>query len=150
MNFDSVTPRPIRTSGVMQRKSLTGGLRSASDPAMASARTLAGDDRGRGRQQDLDVGPQRPSPRVPQIQAHHVVEGGAAAAGNLPESGDSGLGFEQPTTMPRLVLLDLVGQRRSGPDQPHLAATNVPELWQLVQAGLAKDPTDWRDPRIVR
>ena len=46
------------------------------------------------------------------------------------------------------VRLDLVAQRRTRPDQAHLAAEDVPELRQLVDRGAAQDPPDARDAAV--
>ena len=39
-------------------------------------------------------------PRVAKVEADHLVERGAAAAGDLPEPGDAGLGFEHAAAVP--------------------------------------------------
>ena len=51
--------------------------------------------------------------------------------------------------MPALVLFDLVRDRWPRSDQRHLAAQNVPQLRQLVEAGLAEDPADGGDAGVV-
>ena len=60
-----------------------------------------------------------------------------------------GLASSTRRQMPGLVLLDFVRQRRPRPDERHVAAQHVPELRQLVEAGLAQNVPDRRDPRIV-
>ena len=87
--------------------------------------------------------------RVAKVEAHHLVERRAAAAGDLPETGDARLGFEHAAAVPGLVLLDLVRQRRPRADERHVAAQHVPELRQLVEARLAQNASDRRDARIV-
>ena len=86
---------------------------------------------------------------VPQIEAHHLVEGRPAAPGDLPETGDARLGVEHAAPVPGPVMLDLVRQRRARPNQRHLTAEHVPELRQLVEAGLSQHATERRHPRIV-
>ena len=51
--------------------------------------------------------------------------------------------------MPGLVLLELVRERRARPDERHVAAQHVPELRQLVEARLAQEASDRRDPRVA-
>ena len=86
-------------------------------------------------------------PGVAQVEAHHLVERRAAAAGHLPQAGDPGLASSTRRQCQRLVLLDLVRERRPRSDERHVAAQHVPELRQLVEAGLAQDAADRRDPR---
>src|ERR1043166_9307295 len=52
--------------------------------------------------------------------------------------------------MPRFVLLELVRQRRTWPDEGHLPTQDVDELRQFVQACLAEHATDAGNPRVVR
>ena len=101
------------------------------------------------REEDLDVGPEGARPGVPEIEAHHLVEGRAAAPDHLPESREPRLGLEDPAPMPGLVLLELVRKRGSWPDQRHIPAEHVPQLRQLVEARVAKEASDRRDPWIV-
>src|SRR5438445_13740213 len=76
MNFASLTSFPSLTSGAMQRYSLTATPPSISSTApSASTGTLPRDDcRGR-RQEDLEIVPEGARPGVPEVQAHHLVEG---------------------------------------------------------------------------
>src|SRR5580700_10921401 len=107
---------------------------------------LPGEHCDRCREENFDVGPERARSGVMKVETHHLVEGRAAAARDLPETGDSRLGLQNLATMPRLVLLDFVLERRPRADKRHVASQHVPELWQLVKAGLPKNPPDWRDP----
>ena len=112
-------------------------------------RALTSDHRaGRG-EQDFEVGHHRVIPGVAKIEAHHLVERGLAAARHLPQTRDTGPGFEHAAAVPALVGRHLVGQRRTRADERHLALDDVPELRQLVEAGPAKEVPDWRHPRIV-
>jgi hypothetical protein len=60
-----------------------------------------------------------------------------------------GLGFQNPAAMPRRVLLDLVRKGRPRIHERHLPDQHVPELRQLVDAGLSKNVSDRCDPWIV-
>ena len=55
-------------------------------------------------------------------------------------AGDARLRLEHAPAVPRLVLLDLEGQRRPRAHERHVAAQHVPELRQLVEAGLPEEP----------
>src|SRR5262245_43949352 len=125
MLFDWVA-RPARRAGCRLR----------------SAGTLSCDDRCGCRHQNLDVGPQRAVLGVAKVQTDHVIESRAAAAGDLPQTSDARLCFEDPPAMPRLVLIDFVLERRPWPDERHVAPKHIQELWQFVQTGFAQQPTD--------
>ena len=99
--------------------------------------------------QDLHVGPGRPGSRVAQVEPNHLVEGHATASADLPESGDSRLGFQQPAAVPEIVRFDFIGDRRTRTDQGHFAPQHVNELRQLVQAGAAQKRADPGDPWIL-
>src|SRR6266571_449370 len=140
MNDASLTSRPSLTSGAMHRYWLM--------PTPVSTRTLARDDGRRRGKENLDVGPEGTPPGVAEVEAYHLVEGGTASARDLPESGDSRLGFDESPPVPELVLDELVRKRGAWPDQRHLAAKYVPQLRQLVEAGLSEKTADRRHPRI--
>ncbi len=107
MNRASLTSFPSFTSGSDAQQDTSSESRST------SAGALSGDHGPRRGEQDLDVRPQRVRPGVAQVEAHHLVERRAAAAVDLPEPGDAGLGVEHAPAVPGLVLLDLGRQRRT-------------------------------------
>ena len=47
------------------------------------------------------------------------------------------------------VALDLVAERRARPDHRHVAAHDVPELWELVDRRPAQQASDARDPSVA-
>src|SRR5579859_4295569 len=98
---------------------------------------------------DFDIKPGRPGSRVAKIQAHHLVECSLAAAIDLPESGDSWFDLEHTATVPGLIRLQLIGNRRARPNQRHVTLQHVDELGELVQTGLADEPADTCDTRIL-
>ena len=64
--------------------------------------------------------------------------------------GDSGLYFKQSATMPCLIRSQLIRNWRPRSNQRHVAAKNIEELWQFVQARFAKKAADRRDPLVTR
>ncbi len=67
---------------------------------------------------------------------------------DLPEPRQSGLDGHQLGTS--ITVPDkLLRRDHPGTNQPHLAADDVPELWELVEAVLAKKSTKRSDARIV-
>src|SRR6266545_7042535 len=129
MNFASLTSFPSLTSDAIQQYPFTDIPPSTSGGArFASTSTLPRDDCGGRREEDLDVGPEGARPGVPEVEAHHFVEGRAATPGHLPESCDPRLGLQDPSAVPGLVLLELVGKRRPRPDQRHVPLQHVPQL----------------------
>lgn len=82
----------------------------------------------RSQQKDSYVEPDRASPNVSKIQAHHLVEPHATTSVDLPQPSDPGLYFEDAPTMPQVVLLALIGQWRSWSDKRHVAFQYIDEL----------------------
>src|SRR5207244_7754973 len=127
MNFENLTSFPSLTSGAMYTDSFTGRPpRHPALPRPASTGTLPRDHRGGRHQEDLDIGPERARPGVPEVEAHYLVEGRATAPRHLPESCNPRLGFQDATAVPGPVLLKLVRKRRTWPDQRHIPSQHVP------------------------
>src|SRR5207237_10811527 len=85
---------------------------------------------------------------VADIELHLPMEVDVAAPRDLPETGDSRYCGEPPP-IGRIVEGDLRGNRRARPDQRHLAAKDINELWQLVQRKLAADTPDPGDAWVL-
>ena len=117
---------------------------------MHSACAFAGNNRARCREKDLDIGPDRITPCVAKVESHHLVERRAAAAGHLPQPGQSRLGLQDAASVPGLVLVNFI--RKWGPrtDKRHVPTQHIPELWELVEARPTKDASNRRDARVVR
>ncbi len=102
-------------------------------------------DRG---QEDDEVEEERAVLDVVEVQALVGVEGRVVAGLDLPQAGDAG-----PHLVPVVEvggeLVDLVAQRRAGPDEAHVALQDVDQLGQLVEARAAQDVADPRDPGIT-
>ena len=68
---------------------------------------------------------------------------------DLPVTGEPGFEFEDAATVPGLVTLILVRERRARANEGHLATENVKELRKLIQAGAAEKTAQRRDAGIV-
>src|SRR5262249_34670146 len=118
-------------------------------PPVRSVSALPGDRRPRRRQKDPEVGRERPRSSVAEVEAHHLVERGAASPPDLPGPRDPGPRLENAPTMPGRVPLELVGQRRARPHERHVSPEDVPELGQLVEARLPEEVPEPRDPAVM-
>src|SRR6266853_1027147 len=115
----------------------------------ASVRTVAGKDGARSRDENFHVEPQRPSPAIAEVQAHHFIESRSAPAAHLPQSGNTRLDVQYSTAMPDVINFKLVGNRRPRADKGHFAAQNVPKLWKFIQAGFPEESADGSHSRVV-
>src|SRR2546423_13051681 len=85
---------------------------------------------------------------VPHVEKHPFLEGDLIASGDLPDASEP-RPDRQPPALPALVERDLLRQRRTRADDAHVAAQDVDELRQLVDAVLAQETADRRHPRVV-
>lgn len=74
---------------------------------------------------------------------------GVAIPARLPVAGDALLHGEA-LTLTGCVLRDLLGKRRARPHDRDIPHEHVHELRELVDRGLAQEPTNARDARVVR
>ena len=111
-------------------------------------RTVAEHDCDRCSEENLEVQPGRPGVGISQIQAHHVVEFDATSPFYLPQSRNSGPGFQHPAPMPNVVCLYFVCDGRTWPHQRHVAFQHINELGQLVKTGSSQESTDPSDPGV--
>src|SRR6476660_7704967 len=114
----------------------------------ALERALGAEHRRDGLEHDEQIVRDGPILDVEEVEANVVVERQLAAASRLPEARDAGADLES-IAVPVLVGSDLLGERRPGPDQAHLALQDVQELRELVQAVTPEPPSDARDPWIL-
>jgi len=70
-------------------------------------------DCGRRLGQNFKIEPNRPGSRILQIKTNHIVEARAAAAGYLPQSGDTRFDFQNAPAMPGFVSPKLVRDGRA-------------------------------------
>ena len=82
------------------------------------------------------------------VEAQALVERRDVAALDLPQPGDPGPDLEA-MRVPELVARGLE-RRRSRADERHVAAQDVEQLRELVEARRAQEPSHPRDPRVVR
>src|SRR5262249_56944370 len=85
---------------------------------------------------------------VPDVELDPFGPGQRGSTVDLRPAGDAGLDVE-PTPLALVVLLDLVAERRPRADHAHLAANDVPELWQLVQRELPQQAARPRDASVA-
>ena len=79
-----------------------------------------------------------------------VVEvGDVVAAADLPEAGESGLHAQAAAVRVLVEALHLLDRQGPGSHEAHLAAQDVPELRQLVEAVAAEEATERGDARVV-
>src|ERR1017187_10620677 len=103
-----------------------------------SAGAEAGQDDGHGAGEDFEVEPEGPVVDILEVEFHPLVEADLVAAADLPDAGEAGLHGEA-AAMPRIVVLDLAGDGRTGTNEAHVPAENIPELGKLVNAGAAQE-----------
>src|SRR3990172_6654690 len=124
----------------------TRGGRGRSFSGKATLSTLEG---GRQRaRQDPEVEPHRPAIDIFEVRGDPAIEVGISPRPDLPEASNPRLHRQAPA-VPDVVSGDLVQERGPRSDEAHLAAQDVPQLWQLIDARPTDPPSGTRDPRIV-
>nr|CAI0336050.1 hypothetical protein SHINE37_30209 [Rhizobiaceae bacterium] len=121
------------------------GAAGASFGSIAAARKADGRD---GAGDDHEIAHQRPVADIMRVEGDARRIGHVVAPADLPETGEAGAGLEI-VDGGGLVELQLVLDHRARPDEAHLAAQDVEELRQLVEAELAQHGADEGHPRIV-
>src|SRR5436305_11482734 len=89
-----------------------------------------GRDRSQG---DSYIQPEAPVFDVLEVEGHVGVEGGIAACGDLPQTGEAGLYVEAAKVLD-IVALKVVDGMRTGADEAHFAPQDIPELRNFVEA----------------
>ena len=85
---------------------------------------------------------------VPGIHSDTLFVGGVAAAAGLPHAGDAGQDHAVFAEV-FAVALDFLGDDWTRADEAHIAADDVPELRQFIEAGLPEEGPELRDSRVV-
>src|SRR5215217_3066062 len=85
---------------------------------------------------------------VVEVKGYPTIKRYVTTAADLPEAGDSGRNARDKL-FGATDLRGLDGQVRPGTDQAHLSLEHVPELRQLVEAGLAQQTPDPGHARVV-
>lgn len=101
-----------------------------------------------GLEQIHKIYPYGPVADVPGVHGDAFFVGGVAAAAGLPHAGDAG---QDHAVLAEVFAVALDLGRDDGPraDETHVAADDVPELRELVEAGLAQEGAELRDARVV-
>src|SRR6266566_2179520 len=110
---------------------------------------VSGENRPGSSKKDLQVKPDRPYPRILQIQANHVIKSRSAAPLDLPQASDPRLDFHHPAAMPDIVDFVFIFDGRTRTHQRHFADKYIPKLRQFIQAGFAENTSDGGDARIL-
>ena len=103
---------------------------------------------GRCLGEDPQVEPERTVLDVPDVELDPLLPGDPGATVDLGPAGHAGAQIEPPA-LTRRVELDLGGQGRARPDDPHLAAQHVDQVGQLVERVATEEPADTRHPGVV-
>ena len=113
-------------------------------------RSPAADDDQDGLEEDFEVQSHAPVFDIFRVQLDDFFEVfDLAAAGDLPEAGDAGLGGQSCAVVVG-VFLPLVRGGWAGADEGHFAHEDVEELGEFVQGGFADEFADAGLPRAVR
>src|SRR5271154_2110610 len=117
--------------------------------AVVLVSAFAAENGARSCHEDLEIKPERPGLRVPEIQANHVVETHTTTPAHLPQSGNARLRFKNASTMPDVIDCIFIRDRRPRANQRHLTGQHVPKLGKLVKARFPQKSPKWRHARIV-
>src|SRR5207248_6167853 len=113
------------------RAALANHAAGSRSPAAGLALVRAGEEGERRSREDLQVEPGRAVLDVPDVELDPIVPRQACSSVDLRPAGDAGPDVETPA-LSRRVALDLVRERGAGADEAHVAADDVPQLWQFV------------------
>lgn len=115
---------------------------------MISIGAFAEGDGFDGLEQVHEVDPDGPVADVPGVHGDALFVGGVAAAAGLPHAGDAG---QDHAVLAEVVAvaLDFFGDDWARANEAHVAADDVPELRQLVEAGLTQEGAELGDARVV-
>src|SRR5581483_9488272 len=108
----------------------------------------SGEKGGDGFEEDFEVEPGGPVFDVIEVEHHHFVKGEFAPSADWPESRHAGRDFKTPF-VPIFVFGDFVDEGRTGADEGHIAAQDVPELGEFIHAGAAEPFADGGTARVV-
>lgn len=113
-----------------------------------SIRSFSRENYGDGLEEVHEVHPDGPVADVPGVHGDALFVRDVAAAAGLPHAGDAG---QDHAVLAEVVAvaLDLGCDDGARTDEAHVAADDVPELRQLVEAGLPEEGTELGDARVV-
>src|ERR1035437_3086138 len=84
-----------------------------------------------------------------EVQTDHLVEPRTAPAAHLPQSGNARPHLQYSPPVPDIINLELIGNRRTGPDEGHFTPQDVPELRKLIEADFPQEFADRGHSRII-
>src|SRR5918994_2905451 len=153
MAANSTLPNTLSRAGRISRQRAPSSMLSASASVI---RGLASPfveppparQQPRRSSQDPQVETQRAMVHVPDIELDSLLPAQRCAAVHLRPAGDPGLHFE-PTALPGRVLLDLLLDRGTRPDDRHLSPHDVDQVRDLVEGEPAQQRTDAGHPRVA-
>ena len=99
-------------------------------------RTLPQQHDGDRQQQDLQIEQRRATLQVLEVEPNHLFEVDTAPPTHLRPARHA-WAAGQPSKCRSFIMLDLVGHRRAGADETHVAFEDVPQLRQLIQTEFA-------------
>src|ERR1019366_206060 len=96
----------------------------------------------------LHIEPEAPVVHIPHIRLELLLPSKAVAAIHLRPAGDAGLDL-MAAPLERGVSVQVLREQRPRTHQTHVSLEHVPELWQLIETGAAKPPSQRSDPLPV-
>src|SRR5271165_389985 len=106
------------------------------------------DNHGEGPEQNAKIQPDRPVSDIKRIQLNPLLVAGVVASGYLPQAGQAALDARVQLEAGS-VARDFLMPDRARANQAHIAAQDVPQLRQLVQARLPQKASDPGNAGIV-
>src|SRR4051794_38452095 len=100
-----------------------------------------------GLEQQADIAPEGPVRDVEVVEFDHLLERDPRPPQHLPQARHP-RGEVEAVACVAVDATVLVLDERTRADEAHVAPKNVPQLRQLVDAQVAQDATDARDPRV--
>src|SRR5665213_2928687 len=135
------SPAPISHS---PSGAIAGGLGRALEfrhgGVAGRADSLAPQDAPQGQAEYLDVEPEGSVIDIPHVEGELLVPGNRVSPADLRQTGDSRPDLVPPR-LSRCVAFEIAHQQRSWADQAHVAAQDVPELGQFIQARRTQRPS---------
>src|SRR3954470_23767080 len=138
-------PAHVKRTAVTTRGGYRGHVKALlAAPAPGRALVGAAEEGERRPEEDQEVGLPVVVAHVPEVELDPLSPGERGAPVDLRPARDPRLDVEA-VELAFVVLVDLVAERGPRPNDRHVAAHDVPELRQLVEAEPAQDPAHLGD-----